>query len=129
MWDKICPHFLLRPPVWAHRKNSLQTIDMKTLYYTILYRPQGCKSWLPVPEMWCYSGDRPRMNFFASLAQAHDTAAWMAINSPPVWLEGARHWASYEFKVGLVQIHSSLPDAKSPDPSPNLKPPTRAKSR
>jgi len=70
---------------------------MKTLFYVVLYRPQGSTIWTPMTL-----ANRPAKNFFATHAKARDYISWLQADGHTTYLPGPEKAVPTEFAVGQV---------------------------
>lgn len=78
---------------------------MRTLYFLLLYRPNGSKTWTPYDCTDAKAG-----NFFTSLRSAMAYARIQSAKGYRVWLVGDKQWATLEFKVASVHLAGPEPD-------------------
>jgi hypothetical protein len=74
-------------------------MTMNTLYYVVLMRPQGSKTWMPAGVRWMGT-----MNFFANEEKARARCVELCGRNDEVWLEGAQEWVPSEYAVGRVTL-------------------------
>lgn len=77
---------------------------MRTIYYVILHRPQGSKTWTPLPMP-----ERCAGNFFASLEDLKRTIHLITENGHSTYLPGPGKSVPTEFRPGQVCVCNDDP--------------------
>jgi hypothetical protein len=77
--------------------NRVDVMTMKPLYYVVLVRPQGSKTWTPAGDDWAGGS-----NFFTSEEKARAEVEALNGLKAETWLEGAQEWVRWEHAVGQV---------------------------
>jgi hypothetical protein len=74
-------------------------MTMNTLYYVVLLRPQGSKTWTPAEGDWMEG-----LNFFASEESARERCMDWESESGIAWSATLQKWVPWEYAVGRVTL-------------------------
>ena len=72
---------------------------METLFYVVLWRPQGSTIWTPMTL-----AHRPARNYFPSIATACDYISWLRADGHTTYLPGPEKSVPTEFVIGKVTL-------------------------
>lgn len=79
--------------------------QMKPLYYVILYRPRGSKTWTPFALDY---NESPAGNYFVTQDRAIQIVRRLIKQKHRSYLPGKREWVLTEFATGAVMFNEEV---------------------